>query len=281
MKCIARYLYCFLIILFSRILFGQDVPNAGFEVWNGNSPADWMPNDAMLVTQSIDAHSGSYSVQFEIVRDQEILYNGRLFVGSDGLGFDYFQRPDELTGYYKLNPQVGDHLLVDVFLWKDGGTTLVAHKLETFPNPANTWTEFKVPISYILPDDPDRCTIEISIGYFQEPGGILLVDDLHFQFTSGVEEISDNIPDQFELMQNYPNPFNPITNIQFALPQRSFVSIAVFNSLGEKIETLVSEELDSGTYNYAWIANGLPSGVYFYTLKAMKFMDTKKLVLLK
>jgi len=64
-----------------------------------------MAVNPLLVTQSNDAHSGNHSVQLEIIEDQGILLNGRLYAGSDGLGFDYFQRPAALTGYYKLSPQ--------------------------------------------------------------------------------------------------------------------------------------------------------------------------------
>ena len=97
-----------------------------------------------------------------------------------------------------------------------------------------------------------------------------------------VEEISDSeIVDNFELQQNYPNPFNPSTNIQFALPQSSFVTLEVFNALGERLDVLVSQELSSGTYNYDWNASNLTSGVYFYRLQAADFVETKKMMLLK
>ena len=99
---------------------------------------------------------------------------------------------------------------------------------------------------------------------------------------SGVTDVDlEFLPEKFILEQNYPNPFNPHTKIQFSLSRRSFVNLTVFNSLGAKIETLIAEELNAGTYNYDWNANGLPSGVYFYTLRAGNFIATKKLILLK
>lgn len=288
MKCSTIKLIFFFII-FPLALFSQDIPNAGFEVWNGNAPDNWMSNNTGAVTQSDNAHSGNYSVQLQIQRDEfNILYGGKIDAGNDGMGFNYFLRPDYLGGYYKLNPdstEVGDHLWADVWLYKDGGTTLVGHGQETFAQPDTGWKEFSVTIFYILPDNPDRCNIQIFIGLGGSQSDtttrVLLVDDLHFHFANGVERISGIIPSKFELTQNYPNPFNPTTNIQFNLPQRSFVSLTVFSSLGEKIETLVSEELDAGTYNYDWTANSLPSDVYFYTLNAGDFIYTKKMLLLK
>jgi hypothetical protein len=100
-------------------------------------------------------------------------------------------------------------------------------------------------------------------------------------FTVGVENINSEIPSDYLLEQNYPNPFNPRTTIQFSIPEQSFVKLEVFNSLGEKITTLVSEELNAGNYKYEWNAENLSSGIYCYTLTANNFSQTKKLVLLK
>ena len=283
MKCVTRNLFFFIILFSPLCLFAQGIPNAGFEIWNGNVPEGWMPNNTDAVTQSSDAHDGSYSVQLQILENISGLYGGKIDAGNNGMGFDYFQRPDKLTCFYKLNPQVGDHLWLDVWLYKDGGTTLVGHGQEAVAQPTSTWTEVSANISYILPDFPDRCQIQIFIGLglTQEDSGKVWVDDLQFQFTNAVEEISGNIPNDYELMQNYPNPFNPTTNIEFALPQYSYVNLAVYNTLGELVETLISEELNAGTYNYDWTAEGLPSGIYFYSIIAGKYTDTKKLVLMK
>jgi len=91
----------------------------------------------------------------------------------------------------------------------------------------------------------------------------------------------ETLPAEYILEQNYPNPFNPNTNIKFTLPRKSFVSLTVYNSLGEKITVIVSEELDTGTYNFEWTANGLTSGIYFYRINTESFIQTKKMILLK
>ena len=85
----------------------------------------------------------------------------------------------------------------------------------------------------------------------------------------------------FELMQNYPNPFNPSTTIRFAIPKESFTSLEIFNALGEKISTLVSETLSEGTYRYSWNSVGFPSGIYFYKLSSGTFTEIKKMILIK
>lgn len=90
----------------------------------------------------------------------------------------------------------------------------------------------------------------------------------------------DKLPSDIHLGQNYPNPFNPSTKIQFALPKESFTRLEIFNALGEKVSTLVSETLSAGTYDYEWNAGSLSSGIYFYRLKTEKFSEIKKMILL-
>jgi len=89
------------------------------------------------------------------------------------------------------------------------------------------------------------------------------------------------IADKFELMQNYPNPFNPSTNIQYAIIDRQFVSLKIFNILGDEVAILVNEEKDRGVYDVTFNATGLSSGMYLYKLQAGLFVETKKMVLMK
>jgi hypothetical protein len=96
----------------------------------------------------------------------------------------------------------------------------------------------------------------------------------------GVEQI-DNIPSSFELYQNYPNPFNPVTTIRFKLEEQAFVSLGIYNVLGQKVVTLVSEELSFGTHQVSFDASSLSSGVYFYKLESGKQVNVKKMMLLK
>ena len=88
-------------------------------------------------------------------------------------------------------------------------------------------------------------------------------------------------PTEFRLSQNYPNPFNPSTKIKYSIPQSSNVVIKVFDILGNEIETLVSEENPAGTYELSWNAFNLPSGVYFYQIRAGEYISTKKMLLIK
>jgi len=87
------------------------------------------------------------------------------------------------------------------------------------------------------------------------------------------------------LYQSYPNPFNPVTTISFSLTAREKVQLEVFNSLGQKVKTLISREMPAGKHTVIWDArndagNPLGSGVYFYQISAGGFVQTRKMILL-
>jgi enterochelin esterase family protein len=87
--------------------------------------------------------------------------------------------------------------------------------------------------------------------------------------------------DDFILYQNYPNPFNPATNIGFRISDFGFVELKVYDLAGREVATLVSENLPAGSYTYRWETRGLPSGVYFYCLKAGSFEKTRRMLLIR
>jgi endo-1,4-beta-xylanase len=95
-----------------------------------------------------------------------------------------------------------------------------------------------------------------------------------------VEQLID-IPHQFELSQNYPNPFNPTTEIRYEIPDRLFVEIEVCDLLGRVVSTPVHEVQNAGHYRISFSAVNLPSGIYFYQLKAGNNRIVRKMLLLK
>jgi hypothetical protein len=99
--------------------------------------------------------------------------------------------------------------------------------------------------------------------------------------TTSVEQIGKEVPRQYDLRQNYPNPFNPFTTIEFALPKSGHVTLTVFNSLGQRVQTLVSQHLLPGRYRTRWDASNFPNGLYFYRLQAGSFVQIKKMVAVK
>ena len=98
---------------------------------------------------------------------------------------------------------------------------------------------------------------------------------------TSVETLTPDLPVYFSLRQNYPNPFNPTTIIRFQIPGASFVSLKVFNILGEEVAVLESEHLSAGSYTRTFDGEGLASGVYCYRLQAGNFSDTTKMILTK
>jgi hypothetical protein len=102
-------------------------------------------------------------------------------------------------------------------------------------------------------------------------------------FNTIVTGFEDNYSDEidFSLSQNYPNPFNPSTSIEYRVGNRRYVTLKVYDVLGREVATLVNEEKQPGVYEVEFDASQLSSGIYFYTLEAGEFRDTKKLILLK
>lgn len=98
---------------------------------------------------------------------------------------------------------------------------------------------------------------------------------------TGVEENNSTLPTKFDLSQNYPNPFNPSTVIKYQVPQNTFVNVSVYDVLGNQVRTLVREEKAAGSYELRFDASNMPSGVYFYSIQAGVFTQTKKMILMK
>ncbi|RKY97628.1 MAG: hypothetical protein DRQ13_04450 [Ignavibacteriae bacterium] len=102
----------------------------------------------------------------------------------------------------------------------------------------------------------------------------------------GVQEIEE-IATDFRLEQNYPNPFNPSTTIRYAVPLQSYVTVKIYNSLGENIAELVNLSQSAGSYQVVWNASYVASGIYFYSMEAVPtdgsnpFKSVRKMILLK
>lgn len=98
---------------------------------------------------------------------------------------------------------------------------------------------------------------------------------------SNIVEIEINNPNTFVLNQNYPNPFNPGTKISFTIPEKSFITLKIYDVLGNEVARLINEERNAGSYEIDFNAQNMASGIYFYELKAGSFIQTKKMLLLQ
>ena len=91
----------------------------------------------------------------------------------------------------------------------------------------------------------------------------------------------EQVPYEYKVFQNYPNPFNPTTTIHYELPLESFVTLKVFDVLGKEVKTLIEGYRTEGRYEVEFDATNLPSGIYFYRLRAGEYINTKKMILMK
>ncbi|MEO8209714.1 MAG: T9SS type A sorting domain-containing protein [bacterium] len=107
-----------------------------------------------------------------------------------------------------------------------------------------------------------------------------------FSPATGINIVSNILPDKYILHQNYPNPFNPKTIINYNIPsnvkgQTSNVKLIIYNAMGQEVSTLVNEKQNAGSYNVEFDGSSLTSGIYFYKLESGNFVETKKMILLK
>ncbi|HEY7751885.1 MAG TPA: discoidin domain-containing protein, partial [Ignavibacteriaceae bacterium] len=102
----------------------------------------------------------------------------------------------------------------------------------------------------------------------------------HFDYSPEIE-VEVPLPVEFALYQNYPNPFNPLTKIDFSLPVKQTISLVIYNSLGQVVRNLFNDEKQAGIHSITFNASGLPSGVYFYTIRGENIAETKKMILTK
>jgi hypothetical protein len=96
-----------------------------------------------------------------------------------------------------------------------------------------------------------------------------------------VRDDNVSVSASFLLLQNYPNPFNPSTTIRYGLPFTSFVTLAIYNMLGQQVAQLVNEQQQAGFHDIVFRPDGLASGVYYYRLRAGTFSSVKSLLLMK
>jgi hypothetical protein len=137
-----------------------------------------------------------------------------------------------------------------------------------------------------LPVSNGQIEVELGVAAKKEHYTILMTqEDIDNSLSKAIriedEQFSQMIPTQYALDQNYPNPFNPFTTITYALPEQGNVELTVYNSLGQKVRTLVNKHQQPGYYSYIFNGNSVASGIYFYSLKTAKYQQTRKMLLIK
>ena len=287
--------YVSLLVFFGLLIsLHSQVPNAGFEDWTTGEPNSWITNNASgfftTITQSNSFHTGSSALKGEVVFVTEFGNFAPYVIADDGSsslgGFPVTQRYNSFKGFYKLNTTADDKILILLVMFVgDSGVGAGV----TMLNSAASYTQFALPIGYDqgFSGTPDRCVISIQIadasgsGTNVSLGSEMYIDDLELSMDV-VSDVEDQVqPLAFQLEQNYPNPFNPSTKINYQISQNDFVSLKVYDVLGNEVATLVNEEKPAGNYEVTFDARSLSSGTYFYKLQAGSFVEIKKMMLLK
>jgi plastocyanin len=157
-------------------------------------------------------------------------------------------------------------------------------------NGTHTTTSLNVPMGAIAWNNPIDASNTSFIYVITAPGTYNYECTFHGQIfgmtgvintqATGIKQI-ETVVSKFELNQNYPNPFNPTTIINFNIPQKSFVTLKLYDISGREIGTLVNSELNNGGYSVDFNGSNYASGIYIYKLQAGNFTDVKKMTLIK
>ena len=268
-------------------IFESDTTLAGSIVINEinyNSAPDFDPEDWVEIYNSSNAQIDLTGWYFKDDDDAHIFYlpNGTLIQPND-----YILLCKDTTAFKTLFPNVQNYFgnlsfslnndgelirlfnnndeLVDALTYDDQAPWVTA------PDGTGPTLSLKDP----LLDNSIAENWGASVGH-GSPGD---VNDI----AVSVDDDSENdLPIEYALEQNYPNPFNPTTTIKYSIKSRQFVSLKIFNSLGEEIETLVNEYQEAGVHSKLYIINStLASGVYYYRIITNDFVQTKKMILLR
>jgi hypothetical protein len=210
------------------------------------------PNQFVHV--SVDGHISGidiYVTRIPSSRPNQELTTVRGFVSNNGMpvkdAIVYAQSGDQYLGFGISNAK-GEYSIINIPV---GDYILVAHKIGS---------------------QSDNKSVTLG-----EEG----MDNLVFNVTPNKNLITTVAPESFSLSQNFPNPFNPSTVINYSVSKDGFVSLKVYNNIGQQVAELMNGVQGAGEYNAVFNAAGLPSGIYFYKLEANGFTDTKKMILVK
>lgn len=141
---------------------------------------------------------------------------------------------------------------------------------------------------YIVPldqSDPDAIiwpdSYEVAPIVWKAPTTLDFETPPDYGVGTSIEDGGFETPNDFVLFNNYPNPFNPSTNISFNLPSSEFVELNVYNVLGQRVATILNQQMTAGTHTVAFNARNLASGVYIYQIRAGSFVQNKTMMLVK
>jgi hypothetical protein len=230
---------------------------------------------AVIISERNNGGSGTRRYYFY----NNIIYNNSSNAGYDfrSPGYGYTRIIDYNVFYGKhpgseppdVNKITTDPQFVNPGIGGIGISTLDGYKLQSSSPCINTGIKLPNHCNVDFWGNPVPSDTNVDRGAFE------------YHKTSGMDNQLPYVATEYKLTQNYPNPFNPVTNIHFYIPQSQFVSLKVHDILGRDVGTVLEGRLEQGPHTVEFNATGFPSGVYYYTLYAGSFMETKQLILMK
>ncbi len=288
---------------------GQDYPNdvavdiAGSAYVTGRTRSTNFPRVNAYQTSNKGSYDGFVTMyKADLISFDEVVNPGANVAafGSNGqtITFDSVETSGSVSvEYTPVGPEVDPNLLVlptaSLLYYNISSTAGFVGNVEVCfeYNPADVISEDQIAIYHY---DSTSTWVDITTSIDTATNTVCGVTDHFSPFAVVVPKIAlsveqldtPNLPKNFSLSQNYPNPFNPSTMIEFHLPTKSFVTIEVYNLLGQQVRQLVSQDLSAGSYQVEWdgkSSNGTQtsSGIYFYRIVTEDFSETKKMLLLK
>lgn len=280
-----------------------------FEIWGSfNNAWSLLPPDVHVKNSILGWNAGGFSVvKLTVISRETAAFNSTIGMeiipqvdGSYGLEsmswlpnekiISIYRLPiSTYTGYKLLSNNITtlkpidwydgyDTVDTDLYGWMTGGS------IDTLFDSGGDGAVIFFSQSEIslAPGDSTTLYVGISVG-IDEAGMIanMALAEEKYATLTDVKSNNQKVVKDFSLQQNYPNPFNPTTNISFALPQREFVTLDVYNMLGQKVASLINNTLEAGLNTVTFDARELTSGVYVYKINAGHYSQSMKMILIK
>lgn len=235
-----------------------DAANASIQGPNafvpGTDTVYWVPQQALFAsTQGMtEGQNGALMLTDD---NSDMVYEGTLNITAPSFnGFMYIYQYTHADSYINETTALGTSWSRRVrYIPMTGDKNFGVYESSTYEAPVDSWS-----------NSTDKTEQSETA-----PEGYVSVKSLN------------DVAGKFDLSQNYPNPFNPTTKIKFSVPATNQVSLRIYNALGQLVETLVNNEMNSGSYEVSFNASSLSSGVYFYQLRTGSYSSVKKMMLIK
>ena len=240
-------------------------------------------------TASLTAQANQYAMLFKLFVERSY-FSGRgkiINVTKDGLNDQYTLFPNTLSSLWDSQNQCKPafYAVVDVGTNYHALDSLVtcADLLHEKDYTTESWSSFAAALALAKNAKSQNysSTQSAATALGQAKDSLKAAIDGLVKTVVAVNSNDANNPKAFTLGQNYPNPFNPITQVNYSVPQQEYISLKVYNLLGQEVATLFEGIRQPGNYEATFDGSGLASGVYIYRLSANDFVEVKKLVLSK